>query len=248
MRVAATVVSAWFVFAPSLAAQDDAAPAAFDVTGVVVEAGGTRRVAEAMVEIEELDRRTLTDSAGRFTLADVTPARYTIRVSALGYAELVQVIEVLPGEAWQVGLLPRPVVLEGLTIIADRLESRRRALAYVSRVLEGPDLRLSGAPNAAVLLTQRLGALPVECSIDVPGSPSCLWVRGRERHFRLYVDEIPMPSGLELLDTYVPHQLQRVEFYPSLGQVRLYSQGYLEFLARTGGSLAPLCIVCGGPG
>lgn len=227
-----------------LSAQGVAIAPTFDIGGFVLEAGSDRAVQGALIRVPDLGVQVVSDSSGVFVLRDVEPRPYEIEVSVMGYADLSQEVALTPDGVLDIRLLPQPAVLEGLTVAVNRLESRIRAVPYLIRVAEGAELQVTGARNAAEFLTHNMRAVPTPCGVRVIGYPNCLLVRGRARPFRLYVDENPMPAGLEWLDTYRVHELERIEFIPQLGQVRLYTKGYIERLAERGRTLEPICIVC----
>lgn len=237
-------VAGYLICPVTLAGQNADSSEPFDVVGYVMEAGSDRPIEGALVELGGSDIKVVTDFGGRFILSDVETRTYELRVAILGYADLHQQVTIAPGGVLDVRLLPKPVILEGLTVVSDRLKQRMDALAYTVHVAEGMELRASVYANASEFLMQRMGAIPAECRVEVPGYPSCLLVRGRARPFRLYVDDNPLPGGLDWLSTYQVYDLERVEFLPTLGQVRVYTGGYLERLAETGRRVQPICIVC----
>lgn len=78
-----------------------------------------------------------------------------LRVRARGY----------PAQAWmiEVRLETNPVMLEGLTVVVDRIETRRRSSGYASRVMQGATLAMSAAPDMQWLLQQHFGLSPTPC-------------------------------------------------------------------------------------
>ncbi len=228
----------------TLAAQSTMPVGTFDVAGFVLAGGSDRPVEGALVHVPEAGIRVLTDANGLFVLRDVEARSYEIEVSVLGYADLVQSVELAPEGVLDVRLLPKPVVLEGLTVVADRMERRMRAVAVAVRVVRGAELKTSPYRDAREFLLNRMGAILQECGVRVIGFPDCIRVRGRARPVRLYVDDNPLPGGLAWLGTYRPHDLERFEYMPTIGQVRIYTTGYIERLASAGRSIEPVCIVC----
>jgi outer membrane receptor protein involved in Fe transport len=79
-------------------------------------------VAGAVVSLEELHRRTLTGSGGRFEFPDVGGGRsYTVVVSAIGYAPSVRSLLVPGGGTLFVTLTPTPFDLTPVTVTATRV-------------------------------------------------------------------------------------------------------------------------------
>jgi Fe(3+) dicitrate transport protein len=77
--------------APPLAAQ---LPGTGAIQGTVLGPEGP--VADATVRLLAADRHTATDGLGRFRLDDVPPARYTLEVTAVGFAPDRRAVRVLP--------------------------------------------------------------------------------------------------------------------------------------------------------
>lgn len=67
------------------------------VTGRVTGARTGSGFEGALVKIEETGQTSSTNNLGIFRFPSVSPGRYTLRVSYLGYREIVTTIEVLPG-------------------------------------------------------------------------------------------------------------------------------------------------------
>ncbi|HUP52844.1 MAG TPA: carboxypeptidase regulatory-like domain-containing protein, partial [Longimicrobiales bacterium] len=68
----------------------------YDKAGRVGDAGTNRALSDAMVELPELGIRMISDTEGRFVLADVPAGRHTVRAERLGYEQLVGTVEI-PG-------------------------------------------------------------------------------------------------------------------------------------------------------
>src|ERR1041385_7930712 len=59
-------------------------PGTGTIRGTILGPDGA--IADATVRLLGADRRATTDQQGRFELADVVPAQYTLEVTALGFA------------------------------------------------------------------------------------------------------------------------------------------------------------------
>ncbi|HUP51636.1 MAG TPA: carboxypeptidase regulatory-like domain-containing protein, partial [Longimicrobiales bacterium] len=68
----------------------------YDKAGRVGDAGTNRALSDAIVELPELGIRMISDTEGRFVLADVPAGRHTVRAERLGYEQLVGTVEI-PG-------------------------------------------------------------------------------------------------------------------------------------------------------
>ncbi len=85
------------------------------LTGLVVDAEGGRPVAAADVVLTPGDRRGLTTGDGRFVLAGLTPGRYEVQVSALGFQAATVSVEL--GSSAE----PVPIALERAPLELDEI-------------------------------------------------------------------------------------------------------------------------------
>lgn len=73
--------------------------------GKVVSALTGGPLEEAQVQLPEIRRSTLTDSAGRFAITEVPPGEYAVRVRLIGFAEASTRIELVPEKVTTVTFL-----------------------------------------------------------------------------------------------------------------------------------------------
>jgi hypothetical protein len=97
------------------------------VTGTVTDGETDRTLEASLVAVDELKLVRLTDSQGRFDLAQLPPGVWVLRVEHLGYATREDSVFIPPGESVElrVQLGPQPIPLEGFTI---SVEPRNREL------------------------------------------------------------------------------------------------------------------------
>lgn len=224
--------------APSLRAQD-AKPVGISVSGVVLDVYSGAPVEGAVVRVGGREGRSaVTDSAGRFVVRGAPAGEQRWVVSRLGYASWEQEVEAADGDAFTVRILPHPTALEGITVVADRFEERRRAAGTSVRAAKRGEILGSGDATAFQVLS-KVGVTPTRCS-DSDAGMECAWVRGSRVRVSLVIDEELSPGGLEQLYGYNPAELYLVEAYSGGSTVRVYTNYYVEQLARRGGSIPPL--------
>lgn len=204
------------------------------LAGRVVDAKSGRPIRGARVEFISDGAPVLTDSAGIFTLSDAAPGPQMLRVRALGYPTLASVVDVEPGitALATVRLEPDVVMLEGLKVIARRMDRRRLAAAGASRVMRADELAISSAPDMSAFMRQHFGLAEITCGALRPVGGACVIARGRPAELRLMVDERPQIGGLEALAMYDPDDFDRVEVYGGGRVVMLYTVGFMERQAR----------------
>lgn len=223
--------------------------------GQIVDANTLMPVAGAFVAPVESKQGVLTDSLGLFAMRVYRADEYTLRVAQLGYHDLeMSVAASSADKPFRFMLMPDPIQLQGLTVLADRLADRRRGIYGVATILEEKDL-LKGIYTSFYEMTQRLIPSAAVCpptinggTAEVPmqGDQLCFNHQGHTEPVTVCIDDHQaMGQGAEL-DVLDPRGYYMVEAYPRVGQVRVYSRGYVARLAANGMTLPPLSFGCGG--
>lgn len=243
------------------AGQEPAQTPRFELQGVVMDVTTETPVSGATVTVMELNRRVTTDESGRFFIADFPQGRYTFRTEGLGYFPNVEPSVVQDGYTLIVWVAPSPIQLEGLNVTAstrsteavserslarlDRdFERRLNATGFRALVSDREVLLTTGAPSVEEVLRDRHGFWRVECPHREEFEPTCVVARGRPRVLSVLVDGVKMASAWIALDSYLPAELYRLEFHPSLAEVHMFTMAHALGLARTGRRPASICIVC----
>jgi len=239
LRVLGLVLAALLVGAPGLLAQDPQVeePA---LVGRVLDSDTGTPLLGAFVHLQGEDWGVITDHEGRFRLPRVPSGFLSVMVEQLGYVGLVQTIQ-FPGDGDPVlfALTPDPILLEGIEVVMDRFERRRKAYAHPTQLLAREDLATASAFDLVDLIASRSFLNPFPC----PASEieqTCAVVRGRVRPVSVYLDEIPFWGGFDYLSMVQPHELHMVEIYYSRGQVRVYTEGYMERVGKRPVAVMPL--------
>jgi hypothetical protein len=234
--------------APPLAAQDrDVASDPVVLRGVVRDALTGMPLPGARVQL--LGRRggTLTDSLGFFSLGNVGVGYQELTVEQYGFEGIVAELVVGPGMLpIALELDPRPVMLDGISVVSDRLQqmherlrSRRRAVATATRAYELDRLTRSAAADMMEFLRLESGLNLTACG-GRRISSLCLFRRGQWVEPRIFIDEVPAFGGMDQLASYRPHELYLVEVFGSGLQIRAYTHNFMERMARRPVALAPI--------
>ena len=177
----------------------------------------------------------VTDAEGRFSIAGVPPGPSRVSVARIGYADLFQVLDIQDGQFVEVVLIPKPVVLEGIEVYVDRLETRLRELPYITSTFGEAQLKAAPDLNVANYLHSQPGFEFVPCFEDRSGTSifgqrlDCIRTRGTmPQRPRIFIDDAPAFGGVEELTTMPTTQIYRVEVIRGCGQIRVYTNTYVE--------------------
>lgn len=214
------------------------------IVGHVLDSQQGKPLAGVLVEIVD-GPTAFTDERGRFSFDDLDPGPWVLRATRLGYHGVELDIEDLIENQVLVPLVPDPVLLEGLEVTLNRLAERRTSLPYSVRLIPEEDLRNS-IRNVADVVRDRAGFRVFPCSESptLPGARTagglglCARIRGTVDSLYVYVDDMRRYGGLEELATYQARDLNSVEVITTCRMIRLYTNSFIAFLARTGRPLA----------
>lgn len=218
------------------------------VRGVVRDALTGTALAGARLRFEELRQGTLTQDGGGFEFTRLPEGIHVLSVEHYGYTPIEAIIDVGSGGPGTVvlELTPKPVMLDGITVVGERLtlmnqrlRSRRRAYPRATRAFEQERLFRSPARNLLEFLSTETSLAPTACSGRQVGS-WCILRRGRATEPAVYIDEARVIGGLDQLATYQPYDLYLVEVYSSGLEIRAYTHSFMERMARQPMHLIPI--------
>ncbi|NNF25945.1 MAG: TonB-dependent receptor plug domain-containing protein [Gemmatimonadetes bacterium] len=210
-------------------------------TGRVIDTYWGDPVVEALVRVDGTIRPDgsqiwgLTREDGTFIIPNVPPGPSQVTVTRLGYADLVQVLDIRADQFVEVVVIPKPVVLEGIEVYVDRLESRVRQLPYAVATFDEVALKLSPTMDVATYLDQSPNLEFVPCFENNSGGGvfrqrrDCMRARGTQpRRPQIFIDDAPAFGGLPELATIPTTEVYRVEVIRGCGQIRVYTSHYVE--------------------
>lgn len=197
------------------------------VVGQVVDREERSPVGGALVRLIDRDTHLLTDSLGYFRFPAAIGSELRVEASRLGYGRNEGTVRVLrEGDPFLIPLTPKPVVLEGIEVLASRLETLRNSTGVSVRALEQRELETAVVASTLSLLQER-GDLSVQpCSVN--SLNSCALVRGRNWRPIVYIDGIIAPASLDQLSFYKPYDLYSVEVFAGGMQIHAYTKQYIE--------------------
>ncbi|MCY4400126.1 MAG: carboxypeptidase regulatory-like domain-containing protein [Gemmatimonadetes bacterium] len=212
------------------------------VEGAVVRLEGTRRPDGSLIQ-------GATDESGRFSIAEVPPGPSQVLVSRIGYADLIQVLDIREGQFVEVAVIPKPVVLEGIEVYVDRLVTRLRELPYLTNTYSEVELKFAPDLSVAQYLDSQPGFEFVPCFEDNSATGifaqrrDCMRGRGATpQRPRIFIDDAPAFGGVPELASLPTTAVYRVEVIRGCGQIRIYTNTYVEGTVTRPRPLIP--IVC----
>jgi hypothetical protein len=225
---------------PVAAQQLDDGRKEIDITGQVVDRVAGEPVQNARVELAEPRRMAVTDEHGRFRMKDVPFGPRRITVERLGYeqATLNRTIDANTS-AIEIEITPKPVELEGIQVMSDRLERRRRSAVTSVWAYDAEDINASPAFDAHDFVRQRVFTTP--CPRFFMGT-TCVIRRGRVISPRVFIDEAPMFAGMDFLVGLNTEDVYLVEIYGNGEQIRVYTNWFARRLANGQARLQPVIL------
>jgi hypothetical protein len=205
-----------------------------DLHGIVVDRASGAPLVAASVTLVGRRSPVLTDREGRFRIKGVSAGPITLEVEQLGYGNFSEVRTfVVNGSPMRLELQPDPIVLKGIQVIADRMKSRRNAVATSVRAYTTDQLAMSASFDAYDFIRTRLWVQPCEGSARrLAFSSTCIVRRGSLMSPTVYIDESWHVGGLDDLLGWPTSDLYLIEVYSSGAQVRVYTKQFAEHLAK----------------
>lgn len=206
------------------------------IVGVIIDESTEMPLAGAHVSVEASDWGSLTTDNGRFLLCEIRGGTHLVTVERLGYVTLQSHIEAdASGDPVALHMRPDPILLEGLEVVTDRFERRRRAAATMVRAFDQEDLASSGYWSAADFVDSRAGIMSTHCGIN-----RCVYYRGRIVNPTVYLDEFPLIGGWSHLEMIPTSELYMIEVYRRGTHIRAYTHNFMERAAKV--RLAPMMV------
>ncbi len=200
------------------------------ILGIIVDHATEEPLDAALVSVTTTEWASLTTASGRFQLCGILAGTHQVTVERLGYRTLQLRVEAAPpAAAIRLRMDPDPILLEGLEIVSDRFERRRRATAYSVQAFDREDIASSPYWTAADFVESRALVFTTLCG----GGSRCVWSRGRVVQPRVYLNEMPLFGGWSQLETLPTSQLHMIEVYRRGTHIRAYTHHFMERAART---------------
>lgn len=201
--------------------------------GRVVDAASGEPVGQAMVSLDDLDWGVFTDTDGHFELGNVGSGDRVLVAERLGYQTRLLRVEVGEDDASvTVALEPRPVLLEGISVVTDRFQRRRNATPTSVSAFDQTELLSGTYRSVTEFIEGRAGVPVVTCPPRNPGF-NCALVRGQRRPVSVYIDEAPVMGGLDQLELYSPSDLYLLEIYARGAHIRAYTHSFMKHAASS---------------
>lgn len=231
-RTAAVAVAGLLLAPPALFAQD----ARVDIAGRAVDAATGEPVEGVVIAIPALGRDAVSNASGGFRFAGLPAGLYRFHLVRLGYVTAIVAVEVERTGTLVFHLIAKPIVLEGIEVVLDRLEDRRRSIPYAVRAFGPERLGRLGSPSLEDFVRHRSGVPFVNCPRRrgslAPPRRDCVLSRGRGLPLQVWVNETPQLLGIEILGSYSPRDIHTLEVIPGCEMIRVYTHDFMEGVAE----------------
>jgi hypothetical protein len=201
------------------------------VEGRVLSAANGQPLPMARVEIIDLRRVTITDETGAFHFERVANGEHPLRVSMVGHKPHSRPLVVGSATPIEVRLVDDAVLLAGLVVSANRFESRLNAVPYAVHAFDKREVLSSAASDAEQFVRSRVGLYEAPCRRAT--QIRCFRIRGAVVQPAVYIDDQPAPSGLDMLSSIDRSEINRVEIIQGGSMIRVYTDHFMEWAART---------------
>ncbi len=248
-------------------------PARASILGLVYDGVTGIPIAGAAIYLWEENQGVLADSLGTFRFEDVAAGIHAVAALQLGYEEAHAAIEVPEdGAIVEIELKPRPIMLDGVTVVVDnistmerRLSTRRLATLSSARAFSQERMLRTPTADALEFLQRDAGLRTVPCPGSLvahgpapfrfpdlgwamfrqtpgPLSSRCVLRRGRPVSPRVFIDEAPLVAGLDGLENYPTAQIYLMEVYSYGTEIRAYTYAFMQRMAERPMALAPIAL------
>jgi hypothetical protein len=222
--------------------------------GEVVDKSSGQGIVGASVEVIGQKIVSFTDANGRFVLPRVRVGGAAVRVRLLGYSDVVFSRNIAAGDSpMRIELVPNPVVMQALEVVADRFETRRKSAGFSVRPYTAEQIVESASFDIYEFLKDRIGFVrcpdgsqpfaAVQGAAIVGHSETCIRWRGGWVAPQVFVDDALWLGGVETLQGWSKADIHRVEVMRRGVQIAIFTHGFAERLAKGQAQLQPHIIV-----
>jgi hypothetical protein len=186
--------------------------------------------------------RASSDPQGVFSIDDVPTGGYFLRVQALGYQGGYHVVNVAaPPETVALRLEPDSVIQRGVVRFSGWLKGRRNYAGGINYAYGQDRLHYTAASSVTQFLELETSLFSVDCTPEARAIGTiCIVARGGSIiEPNVFIDELPMMAGLEVLRGYAPSELYMIEVFGGGRTIRAYTYPFMERMAKRPRALVP---------
>lgn len=244
---------------PFVSAQEPASDPVSVQVVLTADEGGFP-VSGVFVEVEDHDQAQMSNADGVAVL-DLIPGTYLIKTHHIAYHDITTALVVPVGESVtraEFSLRIRAIPLSPLLVEArpaiSVLENRLVTFPQRTKAFDNEEIQKQVTTDLIKSLSGHAGVAYLECMLNDPGarckqcsrdgSPAICWATGYgAMETCAYLDEVLIPEGLYALRGMPTQDIGRVEFFPHIGIVRVYTKDFLIRAAERPGLIVPLPII-----
>src|SRR6185503_18467107 len=213
------------------------------ITGRVTSTEGGRPLQGVTVIVEGTTRASLSDSTGRYVIAEAPAGAQRLTARRLGTVSSSQQVTVVAGQAVTADfqLASSAVLLEGFVTVGYGTQSRRDITGAISTV-KPEDIRQVVATNPLDAIKGRIAGVDITAGSFEPGAANAIRIRGMRSisasNNPLYVvDGVPITGDLRDIDQ---TSIDRIEVLKDASAAAVYgsrgANGVVMITTKTGTS------------
>jgi iron complex outermembrane receptor protein len=190
------------------------------LTGLVVDAETNQPIFGVNVIILNTFLGSATDHEGKFTIKNIPPGKYKLRLSAIGYETKLLDLTINPGEEidLKISLKPTAYAVEPVLVTATRREQRLSEVPVSSTVVESDIISTRNNLQIDDVLRYVPGVNMIQYQVNIRGSSG--YSRGTGTRVLLLFDGAPFLTGDagEIIWEAIPvWQIERIEVVKGAG-------------------------------
>jgi TonB-dependent SusC/RagA subfamily outer membrane receptor len=149
------------------------------ISGTITNAETGEPVISANVFVQQAQRGAATDADGKFTIENLEPGTYTLRVTFVGYNRFEEQVEVdSEGTTVNIQMQEATIGLDDVVVTAQGIQREKRALGYAVSTIESKALENQGQSDVSRILKGKVPGVNITQTSGVSGTATDFTVRG----------------------------------------------------------------------
>lgn len=215
----------------------DVRPAELTLRGRVVEKGSGNSAPYVTIDLGPAGQTT-TNDAGGFRIGGILRGRHTVRVEGFGWLPASIRLAVEADTSLIIEIERDPITDRIIARQIGELSERVRSVGVSLATVDRREMVHTRAANPVEVLSSRAGVRVQSCPDT--SLPLCIYARGMIRRPLVYIDDVLIPDGLDVLRLYPNALIERMEVIAHGGQIRVYTTWFIQRMTEGRVRLMPI--------